>query len=303
MNGHSINYLVPTIRKKAPLKKQESGGIDKGGLLIYIYNMLKSLLLFLPLLCVLVAPAQISSTDKEFEAVPVGGREQLDLVLETQLTLPKVVLSSEFDLDFNLFFNIDTAGNAFNFKTDSRHYKVIEAETQRILSFLKFKRTLHLPDEPRPYFLPFHISRDKYQKYYKQRSRLSFKKPLPADSSYHVYSRADHSPEYYKGGEDGLKEFILTELEYPKIAAERSVEGTVIVEFVVETNGYITNLITKQGVNAGCTEEALRIIKQTKWQPAVLNNKLVRYRMSYPITFSLRNNMKDFGTSSGTTGQ
>jgi len=265
--------------------------------------MLKRTLIILQGLWVIAAPAQISSTDQEFEAMPVGGKAQIELVMETQLYIPKIVLASDFETDFTLFFDIDSTGNAVSFKTESSSHKVLISEAERQLRFLKFKRTLNLPGESRPYFLSFHLSRDKYNKYFKQKSKYMLKKSLPADSSYVVYSRADKSPDYYKNGEDGLKEFILGEMEYPKLAIEKSVEGTVVIEFVVETNGYITNIITQQGVNAGCTEEAIRILKRTKWQPAILNNKLVRYKMTYPITFSLRNTLHDFGTSSGTTGQ
>ena len=126
---------------------------------------------------------------------------------------------------------------------------------------------------------------------------------MQADSSYVVYTRADLAPEYYKNGEEGLKEFILSSMEYPKLAIEKSVEGTVVIEFIVETNGYITAITPKHNVGAGCTEEALRVITQTRWQPATLNNKLVRYKMTYPITFSLRNITKDNASSSQATGQ
>ena len=125
---------------------------------------------------------------------------------------------------------------------------------------------------------------------------------MAANRSYTIYSRADKSPEYYKNGDEGLAEFILSEIEYPKPAIENSIEGTVVVEFVVETNGYATNLIVKQGVNGGCSEEAIRLIKQTKWLPATLNNKFVRYKTNYPITFSLRNSNKSTG-SGQTFGQ
>lgn len=265
--------------------------------------MVKKWLLCLCSFCVVQAFAQLSSTDPEFEAQPVGGKEQLEQVLQTQFILPKMVLASDFETTITLFFNIDSIGNAFNFKSEGTSFKVVTNELQRTLKYLKFKRTLHLPNEPRPYFLTFHLSRDKYNRYYKQRSKLNFKKPVPADSSYTVYSRADRSPEYFKNGEEGLKEHILSSLTYPKIAIEKSIEGTVVIEFVVETNGYVTNVVTLQQVNAGCTEEALRIIKETKWQPAVFNNKLVRYKMTYPITFSLRNTLHDYGTSTSPTGQ
>lgn len=264
--------------------------------------MLKKYAFILAVICCNISQAQLSSTAPEYEAHPVGGKEQLDWVFQTQLTLSKLILNPDFELNVTVFFNVDSTGNAVDLKTDNIQNNVLRKEVYRQFRFLKFKRTLNLPDETRPYFSSFRISSDKYNKYYKQKSKLSFKKTIEADSSYSVYSRADKSPDYYRNGDDGLKEFILSEMEYPKIAVERSVEGTVILEFIVETNGYITNVVSKQNVNAGCTEEALRIIKQTKWQPAILNNKLVRYKMTYPITFSIRNAMRA-GSTSGTTGQ
>jgi protein TonB len=86
------------------------------------------------------------------------------------------------------------------------------------------------------------------------------------------------------------------------LAIEKSIEGTVVIEFVVEANGYLTGINVKQSVNAGCTEEAVRLIKLTKWQPAVFNNKFVRYKTNFPITFSLRNISKD-NTSGSQMGQ
>jgi protein TonB len=129
----------------------------------------------------------------------------------------------------------------------------------------------------------------------KQRTKAFLKETKPADSTYIVYQKADRSPEYYKKGDEGLADFIVTNMEYPAVAKEKSIEGTVVLEFVVETNGFITNVAVKQGVSGGCTEEAMRIMRQTKWQPAMLNGKWVRYKMNYPITFGLQNTNKDSG--------
>lgn len=242
--------------------------------------------------------AQSSSTSLEFEAQAVGGKEQIEQILQTQLTLPKTILTSNFDVKLTTFFDLDSAGKALNIKVDGQVNNALRNEITRLFTFLRFYKTLNLPNESRPYFLFFKLSTEKYNKYFKQKNKLSLKKPTVADSSYVIYSKADKSPEYYKNGDDGLSEFILANIEYPKLAIEKSVEGTVILEFVVETNGYITSLNVKQGVNTGCTEEAIRLIKLTKWQPATLNNKLVRYKTSYPITFNLRNVNRDNSNSS-----
>ena len=242
--------------------------------------------------------SQTSSTSPEFEAQAVGGKEQIEQVLQTQLTLPKPLLTSNFDTEVTTFFDLDTAGKAVNIKFEGNINNALRNELLRVFNFWKFYKTIKLPNESRPYFLIFKLSTEKYNRYFKQKNKLNLKKPAPADSSYSVYVKADKSPEYYKNGDDGLAEFILSKIEYPKLAVEKSVEGTVVLEFVVETNGYLTGITVKQGVNAGCTEEAVKLIKETKWQPALLNNKFVRYKTNYPITFSLRNINKD-NTGSG----
>jgi TonB family protein len=260
--------------------------------------MIKKLTLIALLFFTTVVFSQTSSTSPEFEAQVVGGKEQIEQVLQTQLTLPKTILTSNFDIKLTTFFDLDSAGKAINIKVEGQVNNALRNEIIRIFNFLRFYKTLNLPNESRPYFLFFKLSTEKYNKYFKQKNKFNLKKPAVADSSFIIYSKADKSPEYYKNADDGLNEFILSNIEYPKLAVEKSVEGTVILEFVVETNGYITSLNVKQGVNTGCTEEAIRLIKLTKWQPAILNNKMVRYKTSYPITFNLRNVNRDNSNSS-----
>ena len=264
--------------------------------------MIKKFIALILLLNTSLVSAQTSSTSPEFEAQVIGGKEYFEQILQTQLTLPKSILTPNFDAKLTAFFDLDSAGKAVNVKLEGQINNALRNEIILIFNFLRFYKTLNLPNESRPYFLFFKLSTEKYNKYFKQKNKFNLKKLTLADSSYVIFSKADKPPEYYKNGDDGLNEFILSTIEYPKLAIEKSVEGTVIIEFVVETNGYITNIAIKQGVNTGCTEEAIRLIKETKWQPAILNSKLVRYKTNYPITFSLRNVNKD-NSNSGLMGQ
>jgi len=259
----------------------------------------RNLLLFFYSLALIFAKAQ--SNVYAIKAMPIGGTEQFDQVLQTQLTLPKNVLSSNFDLDVSAYFNLDSLGAPTDLKFEGQINNVLRKELSRVLRFMTYNKLQNIYKDP--YFLNFKLNATKYSRFFKQRYRLNLKKPLPADSSYVVYAHADYAPEFYKNGEEGLKEFILSSMEYPKLAIEKSVEGTAVIEFIVETNGYITDIHTVRSVGAGCSEEALRVITQTRWQPASFNGKYVRYKMSYPITFSLRNISKDNESSSRATGQ
>jgi TonB family protein len=251
--------------------------------------------LFLLNLCIKLY-SQLPAMAAAYEAHAIGGKPQIEQVLETQLYLPKALLLPGFDKEVRLFFDLDSAGFATNLILEAGLNNVLRSELKRVLAFIKFEKRQSALVNPEPYWLVLRLSTDRYNAYLKQKTRWSVKKGLEADSSLIIYSKASKSPEYFRNGDEGLADFILSEIEYPKLAIEKSIEGTVILEFVVETNGFVTGIHVKQGVNGGCTEEAIRLIKKTKWQPAVLNNKLVRYKTIYPITFSLRNSSKD-GTS------
>jgi TonB family protein len=263
--------------------------------------MLKKVLLLQIVLMAIRCSGQFAVNEVPAEAI--GGKEHIEEILQTQLTLPKILLTSQFDAHINAYFDLDSAGNAINVGFREGLNNALRKEFTRILRFIKFRKTQDEAFEAYPYALSFHISTDRYNKFFKQKSKFAIKKPLPADSSYIVYAKSERSPEYYKNGEEGLEQYILSEMEYPKLAIEKSVEGTVIIEFIVETNGYVTGTTVKQSVGGGCSDEALRIIKTTKWIPAILNGKYVRYKTTYPITFSLRNISHENASSSQTIGQ
>lgn len=236
------------------------------------------------------------------DAEVIGGKEYVEQILQTQLSLPKALLTKNLDKEIKVTFEIDSFGNARKLGFEKGLNNVLRYEVSRMFHFLRFRRSTELTYMHDIYQYTFHVSTENYNKYAKQKSKGFIKGGQMADSSYTIYQKADKSPEYYKNSDEGLVSFIQSEIEYPSVAKERSIEGTVVIEFVVETNGFVTNLVVKQGVNGGCSEEALRVIKQTKWQPAVLNGKLVRYKLTYPITFSLQNIFKDNSSSRQTLG-
>jgi protein TonB len=130
----------------------------------------------------------------------------------------------------------------------------------------------------------------------KERKKLKNNLTKPQDSTFVIYEVADKSPEYYKG-EEALTEFILENIEYPNVAKNQNIEGTVQLTFVVETNGFVSNIKAIKQVNGGCTAEAIRVVGLLKWKPAEKNGKYIRYKVTYPITFNLKNINKDNSSS------
>jgi protein TonB len=85
----------------------------------------------------------------------------------------------------------------------------------------------------------------------------------------------------------GLSE-LQKKITYPEIAKKAGVEGRVIVQFVVNEQGNVTDPVVVRGIGAGCDEEAIRAVQTAKFTPGKQRGKPVRVKMSLPITFRLK---------------
>jgi TonB family protein len=248
----------------------------------------------LPWLTCMLIPATLSS--QPVAAIPEGGKEAIEQVLETQLTLPREILQRHWTHTTRLEFQVDSSQSAVSIHVEPAE---LEPECKRMLRFLKF--TSEGASDSHQY-VDFHFSTESYSRYIKQKLKLRIQERLPADSTMTVHCKAEKAPEFCRNGDEGLIAYLTDEMYYPQVARDKSIEGTVQLEFIVETNGFVTGIQPKKAVGGGCTEEAVRLIRHTRWQPAELAGRRVRYKMSYPVTFSLRQLTRDNSFAPGGVG-
>lgn len=104
-----------------------------------------------------------------------------------------------------------------------------------------------------------------------------------------VHKVVEQMPEF-PGGLGKCMFFLAKHIKYPKEAFNNGEEGRVIVQFVVNRNGRITEEKIVQGVSPSLDAEALRVIKSMpKWKPGTQNGKAVRVLFTLPIAFKLDN--------------
>lgn len=82
-------------------------------------------------------------------------------------------------------------------------------------------------------------------------------------------------------------------IRYPAYARENGIQGTVIISFIVETNGEVSNIKIEQDIGGGCGEESLRVanlmLEQNKrWIPGRQDGKVVRVLKKFPLSFKLK---------------
>lgn len=93
-----------------------------------------------------------------------------------------------------------------------------------------------------------------------------------------IYTNVDVKP-MFKGSQDSLNKWFRDNLKYPETAKKAGAYGTIIVGFIVEKDGSLTNVKIIKGIGGGCDEEAIKIVKaMPKWDPGKQKCVPVRYQ-------------------------
>jgi TonB family protein len=102
-----------------------------------------------------------------------------------------------------------------------------------------------------------------------------------------VFTVVEEQPEF-PGGFDEMKNFIKSNLKYPRESRMKGEEGTVYVSFIVETDGSISEVRTMRGISPLCDNEAMQVVKLfPKWVPGKQAGEVVRVKFVLPIRFQL----------------
>lgn len=93
----------------------------------------------------------------------------------------------------------------------------------------------------------------------------------------------------YPGGDAALMQYLSSNIHYPAVAAENGVQGRVVVGFVVERDGSITDVNVMRSVDPSLDREAVRVVKNMpRWTPGKQNGSAVRVKYQVPVTFRLQ---------------
>lgn len=103
-----------------------------------------------------------------------------------------------------------------------------------------------------------------------------------------IFEFLEEMPEF-PGGEKAMLKWLGEHVKYPAVAAENNIQGRVMVSFVVERDGSVSNVKVDRGVDPSLDKEAIRLVESMpKWKPGMQTGKPVRCRFRLPVTFKLR---------------
>jgi periplasmic protein TonB len=89
------------------------------------------------------------------------------------------------------------------------------------------------------------------------------------------------------GGFANFFKTITNEMRYPALARRNDISGKVFIQFIINETGELTNFEVVKGIGGGCDEEAIRVLKLTKWTPGKQRGKPVKVKMIQQVSFKL----------------
>jgi protein TonB len=103
-----------------------------------------------------------------------------------------------------------------------------------------------------------------------------------------VFDVVEQMPSF-PGGNAALMEYLQNNVKYPVVAQENGVQGRVVVSFVVEKDGSITDVKVVRSVDPSLDKEAARVVKSMpRWIPGKQNGSAVRVKYNVPVSFRLQ---------------
>ncbi|SHK71438.1 energy transducer TonB [Xylanibacter ruminicola] len=117
---------------------------------------------------------------------------------------------------------------------------------------------------------------------------VSAQKTVVAQKNQQVFDVVEKMPEY-PGGQAALFEYLSTNIKYPADAEKQKIEGRVLVTFVVNTDGSITDIEVVKKAFPSLDAEAVRVISgMPKWTPGEQKGQKVRVKYTVPLNFRLK---------------
>lgn len=116
--------------------------------------------------------------------------------------------------------------------------------------------------------------------------------PVPPDTTPlepDFYVSVEEMPKFRGGDLNKFNQWVNDRIRYPELPRQNGIQGRVIIEFMVDPDGKVSNVKVIKGVDRYLDEEALRVVSSSPaWTPGKHNYRPVRVRFSIPINFRLQ---------------
>ena len=109
----------------------------------------------------------------------------------------------------------------------------------------------------------------------------------PAEDEVFMLINVDEEPEF-PGGIEAMYCYLASNIVYPDEAKAENIQGLVMVNFVIEKDGSVSNIKLLRDIGGGCGDEAVRVVQaMPRWKPGHQSGRRVRTSFNLPVNFKL----------------
>ena len=104
-----------------------------------------------------------------------------------------------------------------------------------------------------------------------------------------IFVTAEEMPTFQGGDLSKFRNWVQDNVKYPQIALENGIQGNVVIKFVVEKDGKLSNIQVLQSPDKTLSDAAVQVLqKSPKWKPGKQRNKPVRVTYTLPVSFKIQ---------------
>jgi len=252
-------------------------------------RILKRAMIFI-LLIIISLGFQLNAQTKSPE--PVSGFALTKKIMQHHLIYPQKALEQKKSGKIEVFFELDKEGKASNFTVRNGFDDECADEAIRLVRQIEWYPALKdgRPTEYKgSYVVDF--SPKSYKKTEEKNPRVmlpELKYPEQKSNTIYINKELQRSPvPYFENPQVTLAAYLRSNLVFPEQAKQFEIQGTVKLNFIIETDGRASNIVVENSVGGGCDNEAIRLVQNLVWTPGVKNDSLVRTRWTQEITFQI----------------
>ena len=222
---------------------------------------------------------------------PKSGFALTKKIIQNHLIYPKEALEKKGG-KITVYYDVDADGNASNYWVDNAFDEQCAAEAIGLVKMIEWNPALN-NGKPTSYndYYTVEFSPKSYKKAEEKNPRLMLpEQEHPAQKSNAIYELKDlhQAPKpYFSNPKVTMAAYLRANLQFPDQAKQFEIQGTVKLNFIIETDGRASNIIVENSVGGGCDNEAIRLIQNLLWTPGVKHDSLVRTRTTQDITFQI----------------
>lgn len=103
------------------------------------------------------------------------------------------------------------------------------------------------------------------------------------------FQLVEEKPKFQGGDANDFSKWVNQRLVYPEVAKENGVQGRVMLQFTVKTDGSVSDVKVLRGVDPALDKEAVRVVSMSpKWTPGKQRDRKVKVTYTFPVIFQLR---------------